>query len=165
MTQRMLPIFPGEATSINPLLGFCLKEGIVYYFNGMMPIFSHAVSDHNAFRLITSQLVVNGVASQKEIVSAFHVSPVSVKRYVKIYRTEGANGFFKPRKGRGSAVLTPEILSTIQTYLTEGRTVRSICDELDLKADTVNKAIRNGRLVRVDRTARARSEKKSPHPS
>lgn len=158
MPQMLLPMFPAEATSINPLLGFCLKDDMVYYFNGMMPIFSHAMSDLKSFRLITSQLIVNGNATQKDIVDAFGVSRISVKRYVKIYRQEGASGFFKPRKGRGSNVLTPEVLLKIQGYLTEGRGVMSICEEMGLKADTVNKAIRDGRLRRIDIDI----EKKSP---
>jgi hypothetical protein len=158
MPQMLLPMFPAEATSINPLLGFCRKDDMVYYFNGMMPIFSHAVSDHQSFRLITSQLIVNGNATQKDIVDAFRVSRISVKRYVKIYRQEGASGFFKARKGRGSNVLTPEVLVRIQFFLTEGRTVRSISEEMGLKADTVNKAIRDGRLCRIGSDL----EKKSP---
>jgi transposase len=150
MPQMFLPMFPYEATSINPILGFARKDDMVYYFNGMMPIFSHAVTDLNSFRLITSQLIVNGVASQKDIVEAFGVSRISVKRYVKTYRQEGASGFFKPRRGRGSSVLTPEVLVKIQGYLNEGRSVSSICDEMGLKADTVNKAIRDNRLHRVN---------------
>jgi DNA-directed RNA polymerase specialized sigma24 family protein len=46
-------------------------------------------------------------------------------------------------------VLIPEVLEKIRGYLNEGRSVGSICDEMDLKADTVNKAIRDGRLHRV----------------
>lgn len=162
MPQMLLPMFPAESTSINPLLGFCRKDDMVYYFNGMMPIFSHAVTDLNSFRLITSQLIVNKVASQKDIIDAFGVSPISVKRYVKIYREEGAKGFFKPRKGRGSKVLTSEVLVKIQGYLNEFRSVSSICDEMGLKADTVNKAIRDGRLHRLEVDVDA--EKKSPLP-
>ncbi len=157
MPQMLLPLFPTESTSINSLLGFCLKDEFVYYFNGMMPIFSHHVSDLKSFRLITAQLVVNGVASQSEIVRAFGVSKISVKRYVKLYREEGSSGFFKPRKGRGSSILTPEVLTTVQARLNEGCFVSSICEEMGLKTDTVNKAIRDGRLFR--------EKKKSPHPS
>lgn len=156
MPQKLLPMFPYEATSINPYLGFSRKDDMVFYFNGMMPIFSHAVSDHNGFRLITCQFIVNGNATQKDIVEAFGVSPISVKRNMKIYRQEGSDGFYKSRKGRGSTVLTPEVLVEIQGYLNEFRSVSSICDEMNLKADTVNKAIRDGRLQRV--------EKKSPRP-
>lgn len=154
MPQMLLPLFPAEATTINELLGFCRKDDFVYYFNGMMPIFSHHESDLKSFRLITSQLVVNGVASQSEIVRAFGVSKISVKRYVKLYREEGSGGFFKSRKGRGSKVLTPEVLRAVQAELNEGRFVSRICEEMDLKTDTVNKAILDGRLYRV--------EKKSP---
>jgi predicted transcriptional regulator len=150
MPQMLLPMFPYESKSINPLLGFCRKDDMVYYFNGMMPIFSHAVTDLKSFRLITSQLIVNGVATQRDIVDAFGVSLISVKRYVKTYREEGADGFFKPRKGRGSTVLTSGVLLKIQGYLNEFRSVSSICEELGLKADTVNKAIRDGRLHRIN---------------
>ena len=161
MPQMLLPLFPAEARSINELLGFCRKDDIVYYFNGMMPIFSHHVSDLKSFRLITSQLVVNGVASQSEIVRAFGVSKISVKRYVKIYREEGSGGFFKPRKGRSSTVLTPEVLRAIQVNLDEGRLLSTICKEMGLKPDTVNKAIRDGRLHRNGVNS---IEKKTPHP-
>lgn len=161
MPQMLLPMFPYESTSINPLLGFCRKNEMVYYFNGMMPIFSHAVTDLKSFRLITSQLIVNGVATQRDIVDAFGVSLISVKRYVKTYREEGADGFFKPRKGRGSTVLTSEVLVKIQGYLNEGRPMRSICEELGLKADTVNKAIRDGRLHRINVDVNVDKEKKT----
>jgi transposase-like protein len=157
MPQLLLPIFPYEATSINHLLGFCRKDDMVYYFNGMMPIFSHHVEDVRSFRLIASQLVENGVASQAEIVRAFGVSKISVKRYVKCYREEGIAGFFSPRRTRSAAVLTSDVLRSVQKSLDNGEEVSSICKELSLKADTVNKAIRDGRLHRA--------EKKSPHPS
>lgn len=151
MPQMLLPIFPAETTSINELLGFCRKDDFVYYFNGMMPIFSHHLSDLKSFRLIASQLVVNGVATQSEIVRAFGVSKISVKRYVKLYREEGSGGFFKPRNGRSSTVLTPEVLRAVQAELNEGRLVSSICKEMSLKTDTVNKAILDGRLHRVEK--------------
>jgi len=146
----LLPLFPAEATSINDVLGFCLRGETVFYFNGQMPIFSHHKSDIKSFRLISSQLVVNGVVKQSEIVRAFGVSIISVKRYVKRYREEGAEGFFKPRKTRSSKVLTAEVLGKVQNLLIQSRQVSSICEELGLKRDTVNKAIRDGRLHRIE---------------
>jgi transposase-like protein len=94
------------------------------------------------------QLVVNGVVSQSEIMRAFGVSKISVKRYVKRYREEGAKGFFKPRKVHSSTVLTAEVLRDVQRCLDEGQSVSHISKEMDLKADTLNKAIRDGRLHR-----------------
>ncbi len=41
-----------------------------------------------------SQIVDSGAAKQVEIVKAFGVSIISVKRYVKILREKGPGGFF-----------------------------------------------------------------------
>ncbi len=94
MPQIRLPFFPEEITLINSTVGFQKNCGIVYYFNGSMPVYQHPEEDLKSFRLFTSQLVVNGNAMQSEIVRAFGVSSISVKRWVKKYREEGAQGFF-----------------------------------------------------------------------
>jgi transposase-like protein len=46
------------------------------------------------FRLFSTQLVINGNATQAEISRAFGVPLVTVKRYVKLYREAGAGAFF-----------------------------------------------------------------------
>lgn len=84
--QALLPLFPSEATVINPTIGVQKRDGVVYYFNGSMPIFRHDEKDLDGFRFITSQLVVTGVCKQMEIVKCFGVSIVSVKRWAKRYR-------------------------------------------------------------------------------
>ncbi len=45
---------------INNHIGFQKINGIVYYFNGAMPVFQHPEKDYASFRLFTSQFVVNG---------------------------------------------------------------------------------------------------------
>lgn len=94
MTQTRLPFFPEEIELINNYIGFQKKNGTVYYFNGAMPVYQHPENDYASFRLFTSQLVVNGNAKQVEIVRAFNVSSISVKRWVKKYREDGAESFF-----------------------------------------------------------------------
>lgn len=94
MPQARLPLFPAEITLINEHIGFQKKDGVVWYFNGMMPIFQHSETDYRSFHLFTSQLVVNGNCSQVEIVRAFNVSTISVKRWVKRFREQGTAGFF-----------------------------------------------------------------------
>jgi transposase len=59
-----------------------------------MPVFQHPEKDYASFRLFTSQLVVNGNVKQVEIINAFNVSAISVKRWVKKYREQGAESFF-----------------------------------------------------------------------
>lgn len=107
MIQTSLPIFPSEIKLINSRIGFMKRETKVYYFNGSMPIYSHKVEDYKTFRMYTSQLVVDGNATQMEIVRAFGVSEISVKRWVKKYREEGPEGFYKERATRSASVLTP----------------------------------------------------------
>ena len=94
MVQPLLPMFPSDVTEINPLMSFAKREGTVYYFNGPMPVFSHAESDRASFAMFASQMVVNGNCRQAEIVRAFGISAISVKRYVKRYRQSGTAGFF-----------------------------------------------------------------------
>jgi len=94
MPQITLPFFPEDITLINSHVGFQKREGIVYYFNGSMPFYQHPEKDIRSFRLITSQIVVNGNAKQIDIVKSFGVSVISVKRWVKRYREKGAEGFF-----------------------------------------------------------------------
>lgn len=98
--QVLLPLFPAEATLINRLVAVQKKEQTVYYFNGSMPIFMHNENDIDSFRYITSQLIVNGVCKQKDIVNCFGVSLVSVKRWVKRYReSKELSDFTSKKKG------------------------------------------------------------------
>ncbi len=94
MPQTRLPFFPENIELINTYIGIIKTNGIVYYFNGAMPIFQHPEHDYSSFRLFTSQLVVNGNVKQVDIVKAFGVSAISVKRWVKKYREQGAESFF-----------------------------------------------------------------------
>ena len=94
MPQLSLPFFPEEMEYINSNLGFQKNNGVVFYFNGSMPVYQHPEQDIQSFRLFTSQIVINGNAKQSEIVRAFKVSAISVKRWVKKYRESGAQAFF-----------------------------------------------------------------------
>ncbi len=149
MPQLHLPIFPEGVTHINALIAFEKRDGIVTYFNGHMVVFSHEESDIKTFRMITSQFCVQGVARQVEIQKAFGVPAVTVKRAVKRYRDHGPKGFYQPRKMRGPAVLTEDVLAKIQSLLDTGTSIPDIARELELKADTLHKAVKAGRLQKV----------------
>jgi transposase len=111
-----------------------------------MPVFVHEESDLDSFRMITAQFCVNGNAKQADISRAFGVSKISLKRAVKRYREQGPKGFYTPRKRRGSAVLTPPVLAEAQQLLDEGLETSEVADRLDVKRDTLSKAVRAGRL-------------------
>ena len=155
MPQLQLPIFPEGSTLINQNLGFVTQDNTVTYIYGSLPIFSHDVDDIRTFRMFTSQLYVNGSASQAEIHRAFGVSRISIKRGVKLYREKGAAGFFAEPKRRGPAVLTAPVLQKIQELLDADQSIPEIAEELTLKADTIRKAVHAGKLHKPI--------KKSPH--
>ncbi len=100
MPQLQLPVFPEGTTLINPDTGFVKKDNSITCVYGNMPVFTHDVDGMQAFRMITSQLYVNGSASQAGICRAFGVSKISVKRSVKSYREKGHGRFFH---GTGSS--------------------------------------------------------------
>jgi hypothetical protein len=58
-----------------------------------MPVFCHAENDIATFRMSTSQFCESVCARQSDIVRAFGVTSISVKRAVKLYRKKGTKGF------------------------------------------------------------------------
>ena len=79
MAQAQLPFFPDGTTEINANLAFEKQGELVTYLYGHLPVFQHHVDDRKTFRLITSQLYVNGNASQAELCRAFGVTSISSK--------------------------------------------------------------------------------------
>jgi transposase-like protein len=157
MPQIQLPFFPEGVTHITPLLAFCVEDGRVTYFNGNMPVFIHERDDIATFRMITAQFCVNGNARQAEIAKVFGIPKVTVKRAVKRYREEGPKGFYVPRKTRGAAVLTVEVMAGAQALLDEGLETADVARRLEVLPDTLSKAVRAGRLHQ-------RSKKKTRPP-
>lgn len=146
MSQTQLPIFPAGLKEISNHIAIQCEADQVVYFNGHLPVFQHAAADVQSFRLFTSQLIVQGTVSQSEIVQAFGVPRITVKRYVKLLREKGSKSFFAPPKRRGAPVLTPEVLRQAQQLLDEGRSLVEVGAELSVLSDTLHKAVRAGRL-------------------
>ena len=148
MAQMVLPIFPEGMTMITPVLGFEKRDGQVYYFHGSIPIFTHAENDVKSFRMFASQLAVNGNCKQMDIVRAFGIPPITMKRCVKLYREKGPSGFFEKRKSvKQPRVFTPEVLAKAQALLDQGKTRQEVAEELQIKPDTFYRAIHSGKLI------------------
>lgn len=120
--QTFIPIFATGNVQINSNLAYQKEDGRVYYFNGhAMPVFSHAADDIKSFKMIVSQFCVNGNATQAEIIRAFGLPPITMKRAVKTFRTYGPGGFFTTKSPRRKPrVLTPEVITEVQKLLDEG---------------------------------------------
>lgn len=162
MPQLRLPLFPTGATEISQGLSFSRTEETVTYFHYDLPFFSHSQDERAAFRLVSAILHVTCGAKQADIARAFGIPQINIKRAVKVYRNSGTAGFFAPRVTRGAAVLTEPVLAQAQSHLDAGMSPREVASTLALKADTLLKAIRAGRL-RAPLKKRVRT--KLPHPA
>lgn len=148
MPQTFIPIFASGSVSININLAYQKEDGTVYYFNGhAMPVFSHSEDDIKSFKMIVSQFCVNGNATQAEIIRAFGIPPISMKRAVKTFRMYGPAGFFTSKQPkRKPRVLTPEVIGQVQTLIDEGLSPREIAIKQGLKQNTLEQAIRSDKL-------------------
>jgi transposase len=147
MPQRQLPIFPAGVIEINSSIAVQKEDGQVWYIHGHLPVFQHEEQDVGSFRMFTSQMIVNGTVKPKEIVKAFGVPSITVKRYVKVFREHGAKGFYESKPRHSSAsVLKGEMLERVRTLLEQGRSVPEVASETKVFANTLHKAIRAGRL-------------------
>ena len=146
MAQLQLPVFPAGVTQLSTDLGVSCRDGRVSYFYGTLPVFAHGEKDVKSFRLFTSQLYLEGKVKQSTLVKVFGVTPISVKRAVKLYAAEGPAGFWRRRPTRGPSVLTPEVLKQAQARLDAGEELAAVAAELRVKYDTLQKAVRDGRL-------------------
>src|SRR6516165_6032709 len=142
MPQLHLPMFPTGVSHITSELAFEKKDGCITYFDGHMPVFTHGEKDVATFRMITSQFCVSGYAKQSDIIRAFAVTSISVKRY----REKGSRGFYAPRVTRGAAVLVDSVEARIEELRAAGASEAEVAKDLGLKLNTLQKAIRAGRI-------------------
>ena len=162
MPQVQLPVFPADATLINDALACQCRDGQAVYRNGHLPVFTHATADLASFRFFTTQLIVNGTATQGEIARAFGVPRGTVKRCGKRHRTRGAAAFFTPAPRREGSRLTAEVRAVAQGLLAQGLAVPEVGRQTGVLASTLHKAIRAGRLAAV---AKKKSPRSLPPPA
>jgi len=157
MPQVQLPIFPEGSVEINRDLA-CRTDGEqVIYYNGHLPVFMHDKSDLASFRLFTSQLIVQGSATQGNINRAFGVPLVAIKRSTKLYRERGAAGFFVPKARREGTKLNAEKLAQASALLVQGHPLVVVSRETSVLVDTLRKAIGAQRLPAVKKTGLEKS--------
>jgi len=147
MGQLLLPIFPGDTRMINMTLGVREHKGTVFYLHSGVPIFSHSSDDLTMFRFITSNLILQGRCTNKEITDTFHVSKDSVRRWKNKLLEEGDRAFFKKEARHGrSYKLLPNVLDRIQMKLDQGQSSYSIAKEEGISEGSIRYAINLGRL-------------------
>ena len=148
MLQLQLALFPEGVTAINRDVGFQCRDGQLTYFHGHLPVFHHAGEDIVSFRVITSEMILNGAVRECDIVRTFGVPRITVRRSVRKLREEGIPGFFHDRRHGYPTVLKTEVSLRAQQLLDEGKSVSATGRELGVKCNTLRKAISQGRLKR-----------------
>nr|WP_324292548.1 hypothetical protein [uncultured Desulfobacter sp.] len=100
------------------------------------------------FRLTIANLIESGACRQIEVISAFGISKTCVIRAQRKLRKYGSEEFFIDRRGSrtGGTVLTPKVLERAQSLFDNGLTRKQVAEELQVKYDTLGKAINDGRL-------------------
>lgn len=161
MPQMQLPLIPAGSTQVNNTISVIKRNGYCYYFCGINPVFLHDADDHNSFRMYTSSLVVQGICRQIEIVNAFSVSRNSVSRSVSKYQKYGPSEFFRTRQGHGGTVLTDEVKAEAQSLLNLGKGKKVVAEQLNIKYDTLRKAVYQGRLTASPASAEPEPSSKS----
>ena len=136
---------PG-ATQLSDLISVVRQDDQWTYFCGVQPVFEHPEDDRQSFRMFTAQLCCQGACTQAQIIRAFGVSKNSVLRSVAKYLEEGIDGFYGPRRGRGASVMTAEVIVQAEKLLAVGHSRNEVAKELDVKCDTLRKAINQGRV-------------------
>ena len=150
MPQALLPMVPPGATPVNDRISVVREEGGWTYFCGIQPVFQHPEEDRRSFRMFIAQLCCQGVCTQAQIIRTFGVSKNSVLRSVAKYRQEGIDGFYQPRRGRSSSVMTEKVIAEAEKLLGLGYTRREVAEELGIRYDTLGKAIQQGRVGETD---------------
>lgn len=146
MPQAILPLFSEDMTIVSDLVAYRKKDDKVFYFLGQFILYQHHIKDENSFKYICCILMENGQARQSELIRAFKVSKSKLARAQKIYKEQGIAGLFKKKKRRGSTVLKKSIVNKIEKLLIDKKSIPEISKQLNIKADTIRKGIRNGKI-------------------
>ena len=148
MQQQILILNPGNASPINKEIFVSRDEDKWVYFHLGYPIYSHAAGSRRECYLALSQLIANGLCRECEVLKAFDVPKRTLSNWRAKYAEEGPAAFFStPRRRKGGAILTPEVLADVQSLFNEGNGYSDVSGQLGIKECTLRKAVQDGRLT------------------
>lgn len=156
--QPRLPFHPANAVEINATVSY-LDDGVNRgFFSGGAPIFLHALGDAMGQRVAWAQIIVLGLATQKDIGSSFGVYRTTLYRQQRRLKEVGIAGLIDEKSGpKGPHKLTPVMLLRARKLLDSGKSNNAIGREIGVTEGTIRNAIRQGWL----REAVGRREKVS----
>jgi len=86
MPVPILPLFSDDMTIINRHIAVQQYGDVVYWYQGILPVFRHHVRDQKSFRLFCSQLINLGTATAAELSKSLHVNHAKLSRWARIER-------------------------------------------------------------------------------
>jgi hypothetical protein len=98
MPQPTLPLFSEDMTIINLHVGVQKKNGMVYYFCGILPFYHHREKDRASFKHVICQMLSNNMATRSQLQRAFSIPERSISRWISRFKEEGEDCFFSKKK-------------------------------------------------------------------
>ena len=144
--QQILPLIPSGATRINEILSCVHEDGYVHYYLCAVRIGFHREDDLPSFKYRICELISTGVCRNRDILSVLDVTVTSLKRWLREFKEEGPEFFYRERGTRGGAVLTDPVLLQAQLLLDQGFSRAEVAEKLSVSYDVIRKAVKDGRL-------------------
>jgi hypothetical protein len=98
MPQATLPLFTDDMTIVNLHVGVQKRDGMVYYFNGILPFYHHRENDRSSFKHVICQMLSNNLATRSQLSSAFQIPARTISRWLDAFKREGGGGFYVKKK-------------------------------------------------------------------
>ena len=146
MRQVNLPLIPNSAIDLGNCFSVFFTEAEVTWFHGLDRIGHHRRDDQDQYRLEIARMCATCGVRQSVMSRATGLHPNTVMAYVSRFLEHGSAAFFTPSRVRGGGVLTPKRLAECQKYLDDGKSRSEAARLAGIRKNTLDKAIRDGRL-------------------
>lgn len=146
MRQINLPLVPDAVINLGQSFSVLFEADQVTWFHGLDITCRHRRSDQNQFRMEIARLCAFSDVKQSVMARATGLHANTIMGYVARMLKSGPGSFFSPSPVRSATVLTEERLADCQRRLGEGRSRSQVAAEAGIKKNTLDKAIRDGRL-------------------
>jgi len=154
--QQLLQGFHPGTIEINATVSILSKGGKTIYFVAGDNYFSHLDGDAKARRFVLAQLMVNRHVRPVEIErSVLAIPHRTLMHWLRKLEDHDASVFFRdPVRSRG-AVMTSEKLAECARLMAQGLSVSATARETGINDSTLRKAVKAGRVPRLEQLADA----------
>ena len=156
--QLLLPGLPEGASRVGVALSILKKDGRLTYFVGGDTYSWHREGDVASYQLTLATLVDNGHVRACELEQALNIPHRTLMNWLRRYREEGPESFYRPARRAGARVLTPEKVAQCERLLAEDLSVPQAARAAGVDASTLRKGLTRGAVRRLELGAPAAAE-------